>query len=155
MKIRFITILIPILVSGCVYKQVEYPDLNLDSWEPISTEVNTNSHINTIETEQTITPQEIEFTAQEQAWIAKQQLHVKQQLKDPGSAQFKEMKIIYIEGAPIVIGLVNAKNSYAGYTGFRRFVAANDLIAIDGDNMDTVEMNDLMDRVLAVGTLKE
>lgn len=51
---------------------------------------------------------------------------VKQQLKDPDSAQFKD-----INGR---CGLVNAKNSYGGYTGFKRFYISNDVVILE--NLD-------------------
>ncbi len=47
-------------------------------------------------------------------------------LKDPGSANFREVKIFQVEhigGIDIfVCGEVNAKNSYGGYVGFKNFV---------------------------------
>ncbi len=43
---------------------------------------------------------------------------VKEQLKDPESAQFK----IKAAAGPIVCGTVNAKNSYGGYVGATRFM---------------------------------
>lgn len=47
-------------------------------------------------------------------------------LKDPGSAQFRNVKLkIYID-KPVVCGEVNAKNSYGGYVGFKRFIAGVD-----------------------------
>lgn len=42
---------------------------------------------------------------------------VKDRLKDPGSAQFKD-KVVYLEYACIS---VNSKNSYGGYAGFTRY----------------------------------
>jgi hypothetical protein len=44
---------------------------------------------------------------------------VKAQLKDSGSAQFKDVKRMGDKGG--YCGWVNAKNSYGGYTGFAVF----------------------------------
>ena len=50
---------------------------------------------------------------------------VLQQLKDPDSAQFRDVftsPVLNKDGAPLAIcGEVNAKNSYGGYTGFQKF----------------------------------
>lgn len=51
---------------------------------------------------------------------------VKQQLKDPDSAQFKDVK-----GQ---CGLVNSKNSYGGYTGFKRFYVSNSMVQFDNED---------------------
>jgi hypothetical protein len=46
-------------------------------------------------------------------------------LKDPGSAQFRNVRFVeYLEGV-VVCGDVNGKNSYGGYVGFRDFVASS------------------------------
>lgn len=49
-----------------------------------------------------------------------------QAMKDPDAAQFKWMPVLAQPGATDLIGycaLVNGKNSFGGYTGFRRFYA--------------------------------
>lgn len=55
---------------------------------------------------------------------------VKQQLKDPDSAQFKNVKN--------KCGEVNAKNTYGGYTGFKRFVVVADSVLIESDQEDEI-----------------
>ena len=45
---------------------------------------------------------------------------VKEQLKDPGSAQFKLGKFVTPESG-YYCGMVNSKNSYGGYVGFSPF----------------------------------
>lgn len=45
-------------------------------------------------------------------------------LKDPDSAQFKDIEIYRYDGEIHACGLVNAKNSYGGYTGFELFFIA-------------------------------
>jgi hypothetical protein len=44
-------------------------------------------------------------------------------LKDPGSAMFRYVKLKKFGDGEVVCGEVNAKNSYGGYVGFKRFVA--------------------------------
>lgn len=51
-------------------------------------------------------------------------LIVRQQLKDPDSAQFRSLSIVQGEGGLALCGEVNAKNSYGGYNGYSEFVAA-------------------------------
>lgn len=48
-------------------------------------------------------------------------------LKDPGSAQFKSA---FVNGISYC-GEVNAKNSYGGYNGFKRFVALHGIATIE------------------------
>ena len=59
---------------------------------------------------------------------------VKNTLKDPDSAQFQN-----IEG---YCGEVNAKNSYGGYIGFKKFYISNDMpIFYDEDADDTLSFS--------------
>jgi hypothetical protein len=57
------------------------------------------------------------------AWITSSEESVKQKLKDPDSAQFKDVRFYSGSGIPVTCGQVNAKNGFGGYTGFERFVA--------------------------------
>lgn len=45
-------------------------------------------------------------------------------LKDPESAQFRSVRVSNFRGDKVICGEVNAKNSYGGYVGFKRFVAS-------------------------------
>ncbi len=36
-------------------------------------------------------------------------------------------------------GEVNSKNSFGGYTGFKRFIASTTIVAVEGENMDSDE----------------
>lgn len=60
---------------------------------------------------------------------------VRGQLKDPSSAEFKDVK-----GN---CGFVNAKNSFGGYTGFKRFYVSNDVVSFQGDDDDNSMKFDL------------
>lgn len=65
-------------------------------------------------------------TTRQQAWIAQGQESIKKKLKDPSSAKFQNVYFSKAGGAPVACGEVSSKNSYGGYAGFQRFVAAGD-----------------------------
>ena len=48
---------------------------------------------------------------------------VKKGLKDPDSAKFQNLRLTDYGNGKVVCGEVNAKNSYGGYVGHKRFVA--------------------------------
>lgn len=45
-------------------------------------------------------------------------------LKDPNSAQFRDVRIVQTPAGRVVCGSINAKNTYGGYVGFTPFAAA-------------------------------
>ncbi len=52
---------------------------------------------------------------------------ISKQLKDPGSAMFKwapAFMPLLPDGVVVYCGLINAKNSYGGYTGFTPYIAS-------------------------------
>lgn len=51
-------------------------------------------------------------------------------LKDPESADFRDVHFYSGGGVPVACGEVNAKNGFGGFTGFERFVAAGTVIAV-------------------------
>ncbi len=56
---------------------------------------------------------------------------VKSLLKDPNSAEFKGVGIVInSKGEDAVCGEVNARNSYGGYVGFKKFVVLNEVATI-------------------------
>lgn len=60
--------------------------------------------------------------------IKKAKADVSNELRDPGSAQFRnisktEKKSLLEFGVVTVCGEVNGKNAYGGYVGFQRFVS--------------------------------
>lgn len=66
--------------------------------------------------------------------------YVESALRDPGSAQFRNQSGI--------CGEVNAKNSFGGYTGFKRFMAGSkDLVIIEGDGLSGADFQKAWDRV--------
>jgi hypothetical protein len=64
------------------------------------------------------------YSADQTKLIESAKTHVKDQLKDPASAQFKNV-VVRVNAGPnrvtVVCGRVNSKNSFGGYTGFTRF----------------------------------
>ena len=60
--------------------------------------------------------------------------NIQRQLKDPESAQFRDVKVVINTlNEKAVCGEVNAKNSYGGYTGFKPFYT------IDGQDIKFIE----------------
>ncbi len=65
---------------------------------------------------------EIDTTQQDFIWIERGKDVVREKLKDPSSAVFRDTNVRRQTGAPVVCGEVNAANSYGGKGGFQRFV---------------------------------
>lgn len=59
----------------------------------------------------------------EQVTILASKEAVKVNLKDPSSAEFKNIRLVKYLNGHVVCGSVNAKNSFGGYTGFTPFIA--------------------------------
>jgi hypothetical protein len=76
-------------------------------------------------------------------WMEKGMEAVKSKLKDPKSAQFRN---VYFhrgaDGIPMTCGEVNSKNSFGGYGGFQKFTSAgrSDLTFLEEEvsDFDTV-----------------
>ncbi len=62
---------------------------------------------------------------------------VRRELKEPDSAQFKDVRATYTEEFGVVAcGRVNAKSELGGYRGFRRFVSSGKSVILEGrDNI--------------------
>jgi hypothetical protein len=58
---------------------------------------------------------------------------IAEQLKDPGSAQFRNV----VDRGELVCGEVNAKNSFGGYGGYKPFLAEKTNRGWDGGIVDT------------------
>lgn len=83
-----------------------------------------------------------EKKAQQEKWFGAETVvaakrAVRASLKDPDSAQFKDVYANYTEKFGVVAcGQVNAKNSLGGYTGFKRFVSGGKSVILEGhDNI--------------------
>lgn len=87
------------------------------------------------------TPEEIEQEKREQR-DARDALYAAQydseravlaSLKDPDSAKFSDQR-----GH---CGMVNSKNGFGGYTGFKRYAYNGQIVVIEGENMPSYEMD--------------
>lgn len=56
-------------------------------------------------------------------WIIRGQEAVESKLKDPGSAEFRNVRFSDRGGVPMSCGEVNSKNSFGGYIGFQKYVS--------------------------------
>ena len=86
-----------------------------------------------------------EKEGKELAYIELHKKRIKERLKDPGSAQFRNVKV-YHGVAPVVCGEVNAKNSFGGYIGFQRFISGGTIQVLESD-MATDEMDKTWDQI--------
>jgi hypothetical protein len=81
-----------------------------------------------------------EKKAQQEKWFGAEAIiaaerAVRRELKDPDSAQFKDVRANYTEEFCVVAcGRVNAKNEFGGYTGFQRFVLGDGRVILEGRN---------------------
>lgn len=82
------------------------------------------------------------------SWIWKSKETVKNRLKDSSSAKFRN--VFFCQGQdnkPMVCGEVNAKNSFGAYSGYERFIAAGDVMAVlESDFSSYAEFADSWDR---------
>lgn len=68
---------------------------------------------------------------------------VSQRLREPESARFSKISVVTKECAPVVCGVVNARNGFGGMTGDRSFAVAGDTAYLaDGgpSEMKTIQM---------------
>lgn len=82
--------------------------------------------------------------SKQRLWIIKSKEGIKKRLRDPESAQFKNVR--FYSGGPlnVVCGEVNAKNGLGGYSGFERFMASGDnedLASLASDATDSRKMD--------------
>lgn len=66
------------------------------------------------------------------------EIALKNFLKDPESAQIRNQSGM--------CGEVNSKNSFGGYTGFKRFIASPAIVAIDGENIESGEFQTVWEK---------
>ena len=74
------------------------------------------------------------------AWNEQGKDAIKTKLKDPESAQFRNVQF-HSGVAPVTCGEVNAKNSFGGYSGYERFIAGGDVITVLESEMADGEMD--------------
>lgn len=74
---------------------------------------------------QNIIEQNKDQMKKERLWVVKGKDAVKARLKDPQSAEFKD--VYFFRGGdniPVTCGQVNTKNSFGGYVGFQYFISS-------------------------------
>lgn len=67
---------------------------------------------------------------QNMSYILGEQEKIKGRLKDPASAEFRN---VFVSSSYAVCGEVNAKNSFGGYSGYVRFISGSDMQVIESD----------------------
>jgi hypothetical protein len=78
-----------------------------------------------------------EKKAQQEKWFGAETIvaaerAVRGELKDPGAAQFRDVRANYTEEFGVVAcGRVNTKNELGGYTGYRRFVSGGRTVILE------------------------
>lgn len=69
-------------------------------------------------------------------YVTLAQDRVKARLRDPGSAQFSEVRSVQVGGSTAgVCGKVNSKNGFGGMSGPKRFIIGGTVSAIEGDGL--------------------
>lgn len=81
---------------------------------------------------------EAERHADDPLIIKKFQAAILVRLKDPTSAQFRDLKLNHRREA--LCGMVNSKNGFGGYTGFSAFVATETKAYLSTGNKDLEDM---------------
>lgn len=86
------------------------------------------------------------------AWIERGKDQIKLRLKDPASAEFRNVHFYSGGGVPVTCGEVNSKNSFGGYTGFERFIAAGSQLAVvESDMTSPSELDEVWAKFCAKG----
>lgn len=84
--------------------------------------------------------EEVYRESKQYAWNEQGKEAIKTKLKDPDSAQFRNVQF-HAGIAPVTCGEVNAKNSFGGYSGYERFIAGGDVITVLESEMADGEMD--------------
>jgi len=67
---------------------------------------------------------EVSEETKQLVWIDKGKEAIKGNLKDPKSAEFRNVYFSKSGGVPMTCGEVNSKNGFGGFVGFQKFVSA-------------------------------
>lgn len=57
-------------------------------------------------------------------------------MRDPGSVQWRNVRVVDYDGGHLVCGEYNAKNAFGGYVGYRVFAASNTVVRLESRNQD-------------------
>lgn len=82
-------------------------------------------------------------TSNDSFWMVRNKELMRQRLKDPYSAEFRNVFVSRSSGSPVVCGQVNAKNSFGGYAGYKRFISAGSVMQVMESDMAPGEMDQL------------
>lgn len=64
---------------------------------------------------------------QQALWIARTEIAVRDQMRDPGAVRFRNNRFVIFHGStPMVCGEINATNGFGGRTGYQRFIASGE-----------------------------
>lgn len=81
------------------------------------------------------------------AWIERGKNAIREKLRDPSSAEFRNVTFHSGGGVPMACGEVNANNGFGGKGGYERFIAAGTTMAVLESEMTTAaEMTEVWDR---------
>lgn len=80
-------------------------------------------------------------------WIEKGKDAIKTKLRDPDSAQFRNVEFHAGGGVPLACGEVNGNNGFGGKAGYERFVAASDSIAVlESEMTSSADMDEVWNK---------
>jgi len=65
--------------------------------------------------------------------ISMTETQLKGKLRDPGSAQLRNVRVRATSGTRVVCGEVNSKNGFGGYSGFQRYVGAGSAVFLESE----------------------
>lgn len=84
----------------------------------------------------------LENASKQADWNFESQQSIRARLKDPDSAEFRNVRFYSGSGQPVTCGEVNSKNGFGGYTGFQQFIASGtvaNLAFLQSDMTTSVE----------------
>ena len=94
------------------------------------------------------TPTIYSDTGKQAAWIEQGKDAVRAKLRDPDSAEFRNVKFYSGGGVPLSCGEVNANNGFGGKSGYERFISGGSTITVlESEMASTADMNEAWDRV--------
>lgn len=82
-------------------------------------------------------------TGKQIVWNERGKDTVRSKLKDPDSAEFRNVQFYSGGPSPTTCGEVNAKNSFGGFSGYERFIAVGSTMSVLESEMKPNEMDRL------------
>lgn len=86
-------------------------------------------------------------TGKQIAWNERGQDTVRSKLRDPDSAEFRNVQFYSGGPSPTTCGEVNAKNGFGGFSGYERFIAVGSTMSVLESEMKPNEMDKLWESV--------